>query len=187
MNKTLDNTFLWKDLFLIAISIFVATVLVNTNLLINILTSTKELAVIGSFIAGIFFTSIFTTAPAMATLGEIAQHNSIVVTALLGASGAVLGDLIIFRFIRDRLSAHLLEIIKHEGFTKRMKALLRLKTFRWLTFFLGGLILASPFPDEIAITVFGFIHLKTSWFIPISFVFNFGGILLIGLVARALV
>lgn len=181
-----DNIFIMKDVLVIALSIFVAIFLANTNLLINTLTSTKELEIIGSFIAGIFFTSIFTTAPAMATLGEIARTNSIIITALFGALGAVLGDLIIFRFIRDRLSEHLTELVKHQGFTKRIKVMFRLKIFRWLTFLLGGFILASPFPDEIAIGMFGFLHLKMSWFIPISFTFNFAGILLIGLIANAL-
>jgi hypothetical protein len=159
---------------------------VNTNLLVNFLSSTKELQVFGSFIAGMFFTSIFTTAPAIATLGEISQSNSILITALFGSLGAVVGDLVIFRFIRDRLSMHLTEIVKHQGFFRRTKVLFRLRIFRWLTFLVGGLIISSPFPDEIAIGIFGFLHVKTSWFVPISFVFNFVGILLIGLVANAL-
>ncbi len=181
-----DNSFILKDLLIIIISIIFAIFLVNTNLLINILSATKGLEIVGSIIAGIFFTSIFTTAPAIATLGEISQNSSILVTAMFGAFGAVLGDLIIFRFIRDKLSEHLAEIIKHQGFTKRTRVLFRMKTFRWVTFLFCGLILASPFPDEIAISIFSLLHLKTSWFIPISFIFNFIGILLIGLVANAL-
>lgn len=185
-NNPRNNSFILKDMLIIGVSICLAVFLANTNLLVNILTSTKELQMFGSLIAGIFFTSIFTTAPAIATLGEIAQNNSILTTALFGAIGAVLGDLIIFRFIRDRLSDHLAELVKHQGFTKRTKALFRLKMFRWFTFLLGGLILASPFPDELAVSIFGFLHIKTSWFIPISFIFNFAGIVLIGLVASAL-
>ncbi len=185
-NNQHNNNFILKDMFIIGISICLAVFLANTNLLVNFLTSTKELQFLGSLVAGIFFTSIFTTAPAIATLGEIAQNNSILTTALFGAIGAVLGDLLIFRFIRDRLSDHLAELVKHQGFTKRTKALFRLKMFRWFTFLLGGLILASPFPDEIAISMFGFLHVKTSWFVPISFIFNFAGIVLIGLVANAL-
>lgn len=185
-NSLRNNNFIIKDMFIIGFSVFFAVFLANTNLLINLLTSTKELELLGSLIAGIFFTSIFTTAPAIATLGEIAQNGSILTTAIIGGLGAVLGDLIIFRFIRDRLSEHIAELVKHQGFTKRTKAIFKLKIFRWFTFLLGGLILASPFPDEIAISMFGFLHLKTRWFIPLSFLFNFLGILLIGLVASAI-
>jgi len=180
------NTFLFKDIVIIVISIIVAIFLANTNLLINVLVSIKGLEIFGSFIAGMFFTSIFTTAPAIATLGEIAQTNAVLTVALFGALGAVLGDLIIFRFIRDRLSEHLVEIIKHRGFIKRTKALFRLKIFRWFTFLFGGFILASPIPDEVAIGMFSFLHIRTQWFLLISFVFNFIGILLIALVANVL-
>ncbi|HBD24959.1 MAG: hypothetical protein A2566_00645 [Candidatus Zambryskibacteria bacterium RIFOXYD1_FULL_40_13] len=185
-NSQHDNSFILKDIFVIAVSISFAIFLANTNFLVNVLTKTKELEVVGSFVAGMFFTSIFTTAPAIATLGEISQSYSVLLTALFGAMGAVLGDLIIFRFIRDRFSDHLTELVKHKGFKKRTRVLFHLKAFRWITFLLGGLILASPFPDEIAISIFGFLHVKTTWFIPISFVFNFVGIVLIGLVATAI-
>ena len=180
------NSFLLQDIAIIVLSIVIAVILVETNVLIKILTSTQELELLGSFIAGMFFTSIFTTAPAIVTLGEIARANSILPTAFFGAMGAMVGDLIIFRFVRDRFSEHLMEIIKHQGAGKRIKLLLKLKIFRWLTFLAGGLIIASPFPDELGVSLLGFSKMRTSWFIPLSFTFNFIGILLIGLVVKAL-
>jgi len=180
------NNFFAHDIFIIALSLVVAILLVKSNAIVHLLTLTKDLELFGSFVAGIFFTSVFTTAPAIVALGEIAKVQSVLLTALVGAAGSVVGDLIIFRFIRDRLAEHLSEIMKHQKPTKRLRVLFKLKIFRWLTFLLGGFILASPFPDEIAVSIFGFLHVKTKWFIPISFIFNFIGILLIGLVANAL-
>ena len=185
MNHRREN-FILQDMAIIALSIIIAIILARTDVLITILTSTQELELLGSFIAGLFFTSVFTTAPAIVTLGEIAQANSLVPTALFGALGAVIGDLIIFRFVRDKLSDHLLKIIKHEGMGKRTRVLLRLKWFRWFTFLAGGLIIASPLPDELGISLLGFSKMKTFLFIPLSFTFNFAGILLIGLAAKAL-
>lgn len=176
---------LLQDLLLIGVSIFIAITLTQTNVLIDILTSTKELELLGSFIAGVFFTSIFTTAPAIATLAEISHVNSIVFTALFGALGALIGDLIIFRFVRDKFSQHILELIKFEKPSQKVKALFKLKIFRWMTFLVGGLIIASPLPDELGISLLGFSKIKMSWFITFSFVFNFIGIVLIGLIARA--
>lgn len=184
MNNNTNN--LARDFIIVILSVFVAVFLIKTDVLTRILTSTKELEILGSFIAGMFFTSVFTTAPAIATLGEIAHANSVFLTALFGGLGAVVGDLIIFRFVRDRLSEHLMEVVKHQGVGKRFKALLKMKYFRWFTFLVGGLIIASPFPDELAIGLLGFSRLRMKWFIPISFTFNFIGILLIGLVAKAL-
>ena len=79
-----------------------------------------------------------------------------------------------------------MELIKYQGAGKRIKVLFKLKFFRWLTFLVGGLIIASPFPDELGISLLGFSKMRTSWFIPLSFAFNFVGILLVGLVAKAL-
>lgn len=186
MNTEINKNFLMRDIMLIVLSVIFAVVLAKTDILIKILTSTQELKFFGSFIAGIFFTSIFTTAPAIVTLGELARANSIMSVAILGAIGALAGDLIIFRFIRDEFSEHLMELVKHQGIVKRIRALSKLKFFRWLTFLTGGLIIASPLPDELGIGLLGFLKMKTSWFILISFLFNFMGILLIGLVAKIL-
>lgn len=183
MNTLKNKNFLLQDIALILFSIVVAVVLVRTGLLIKILTATQELKLLGSFIAGMFFTSVFTTAPAMVALGEIAQISSIFHTAIFGAMGAVIGDLVIFQFVRDRFSTHLVELVKHQKIGKRIKALFRLRFFRWLTFLVGGLIIASPLPDELGIGFLGFSKMKILWFVPLSLVFNFIGILMIGWVA----
>ncbi|MDO8481578.1 MAG: hypothetical protein Q7S75_00670 [bacterium] len=180
------SNFLLRDIFIIAFSVFVAVILVKTGVLINILTDTHERELLGSFIAGMFFTSVFTTAPAIVALGEIAHANSIVLTAIFGAMGAVLGDLIIFRFIRDRFSEHVMEVVGHRRAGRKVSALLHLRFFKWFTFVVGGLIIASPFPDELGISLLGFSKMKMSWFIPISFTFNCIGILLIGAIAKTL-
>lgn len=180
------NGFLLHDLMVIIGSCAVAYLLVQTGGLAHVLASTGEWQLLGSFIAGLFFTSIFTTAPAIVTLGEMTLENSIVLVALFGAAGAVIGDLIIFRFIRDKFSEHILELLKHRHAGKRVRALFNLRLFRMLSFFVGGLIIASPLPDELGIGLLGFSKMKMVWFIPLSFFFNFVGIVFIGLVARAI-
>src|SRR3989338_484129 len=117
MNSHQNN--LVRDLALVVFSILVAIILAKTGALQDLITSTKEVRFIGSFVAGIFFTSVFTTAPAIVALGEIAHANSIISTALLGSMGALAGDLIIYKFVKDRLSEHLMELIKHQGGGKR--------------------------------------------------------------------
>lgn len=175
-----------QDFAIIALSVLIAVILAATDILTKILASTQELKFIGNFIAGIFFTSVFTVAPSVVALGKIAQANSVFQVAILGAAGAVIGDLVIFRFVRDRLSEHLAELMRHRGAWKRILALFKLKSFRWLAFFVGGLIIASPLPDEIGISLMGFSKMKTLRFIPLSFVLNFAGILLIAIVAKAI-
>ena len=185
--KTKNKYLLIIDLAIIILSILFAFFLTKTQILINILTSTKGLEIVGSFIAGIFFTSVFTTAPAAVTLAEIAQVSPIWLTALCGAMGATLGDLLIFRFVKDRLSKHLFRLIKKKEVIERVKHILHQKYFRWLTLFIAGFIIASPLPDELGVTLLGFSRLRPSFFIPFSFFSNFIGILLIGVVARAII
>lgn len=186
MNNQNEKKFFLQDISIIFLSVLIALILLKTDTIGKILISTKELELIGSFIAGMFFTSIFTAAPATVTLVEISQVNSILLTALFGALGAVFGDLIIFYFIRDRFGEHLMELLKHRGLIKRFKILLKLKLFRWFTFLIGAIIIASPFPDELGIGLLGFSKMRIYYFIPISFIGNSIGILLLGLVARSL-
>ena len=181
-----NNNFILQDVAIIILSIFVAIILIKTEVLVRLLISTKELEMLGSFIAGMFFTSIFTTAPAIVALGEIANANSVFITALFGGMGALVGDLIIFKFIKNRLSEHLMELIGHQSGVKRLRVLFKLKYFRWLTFLAGGFIIASPLPDELGISLLGFSKVRFGVFALFSFVSNFAGILIIGLAARAL-
>ncbi|MDB5244721.1 MAG: hypothetical protein JWN18_591 [Parcubacteria group bacterium] len=178
--------FFLHDVVLVAISVCVTIALVETGLLVKTFMLLDGVEFLGSFIAGVFFTSLFTTVPAIIALGEIARTHAIIQVAFFGALGAVVGDLIIFRFIRDRFAEHLIELVNHQTVGKRLRALLRMKFFRILSFFVGGLIIASPLPDELGISLLSLSKIKTSWFIPLSFAFNFAGIVLIGLAAQAL-
>ena len=139
-----------------------------------------------SFVAGLFFTSVVTTAPAVIVLGELALEGNVFLVALFGAAGAVIGDYILFAFVRDRVSEDIAHIM-NKGQRGKFRALMRRKTFKWLLPFLGGLIIASPLPDELGLTLLGMTRMKTSRFVPLSYLFNFIGILLIGLATQALV
>jgi len=182
----MDKHHALKDFGVIGASILIAAALVYSGVIEDVLTTTHGVRLFGSFFAGLFFTSVFTTAPAIAALGTIAQSGSVWETALLGAAGAVIGDMVIFLLVRDRLSEHLMEHLKHNQGWARFMLMVRSRSFRWLSFFIGGLIIASPFPDEIGISLLGFTKLKTLWFFPLSYAFNFIGILAIGAAATAL-
>ena len=174
------------DVAIIVLSVLVAVLLVRTEVLSSLLAAAGDMEIFGAFVAGMFFTSIFTTAPAIAALGEISLIHGIFYTALFGAVGSVLGDLIIFRFVRDRFSENVSEIVAHQSIWRRFHLLFKRCFFRWFTFFVGGFILASPLPDELGIAVLGFSKMRVKYFALLSFAFNFFGILAIGLVASSL-
>ncbi len=170
----------------IFISIILAYLLMQTNLLEQTLLATRGLGWLESFFAGVFFTSMFTTAPAMVALGEISQVNPPLQTAFFGALGAVLGDLLIFRFVRDRLSTRIAEFMSTTRFLRKVQRESTRPFFRWVAFFLGGFVIASPLPDELGVTLLGLSKTNTGLFMMIAFSFNFFGILMIALVARSL-
>lgn len=174
-----------KDLAIVALSVVVAVILVQTGVLKNVLTSTREMRFLGSFLAGVFFVSIFTAAPATVALGEIAKSHSIFATAAIGGFGALLGDWLIFRFVKDRLSEKFLRLVRTAK-SERLASVFRLKLFHWLIPLLGALVVASPLPDELGLLMMGLSKMKTPLFLSLSFLLNAFGILIIGYIAKAI-
>lgn len=173
---------LTKDLFIITFSIIIAIVLVKTNAIINLIDSAKEYEIIASFIAGIFYTSIFTVAPASVTIIEIAQKSNPFLIAFVSGFGALLGDYIIFKYIKDNISGYIVSIarkIRHES-------ILESKIFSFSFSLIGAVIVASPLPDEIGLALMGITKMKTAYFVPISYLLNFIGILVLALIGRAI-
>jgi hypothetical protein len=178
-----QNNNLIKDLIIIGLSVVVAVTMLKTGALKFFLFSTKKISFLGSFIAGMFFVSIFSAAPATAVLAEIAQSNSVFWVAFFGGLGALVGDLVIFRFVKDKLAEDFYYLIKATK-AERLVSVFKLKLFRWLIPFLGALVVASPLPDELGLAMMGLSKIKTSLFIPLSFLLNFLGILVIGFIAK---
>ena len=92
------------DIIIIAIGILVAIILVKLGVIDALVYSLRNYSALASFIAGIFFTSTFTIAPASVAIVHIAGHAPLPVVAIWGALGAMCGDLVLFLFIRDRLA-----------------------------------------------------------------------------------
>jgi hypothetical protein len=141
--------------------------------------------IIASFFAGFFFTSIFTTAPAIAALFEICQQTPVALVALFGGLGSVCGDFIIFRYIQDDVSEDISFLFGKKKYT-RLFHVFHTRLFEWSLPFLGAIVIASPLPDELGLTLLGFSKVKRGQFFLISFVFNSIGIVLIGLVAKGI-
>jgi hypothetical protein len=171
------RTHLVKDVILIVVSIIAAMLFARLDLSSYLLHLVSN-PWIASFVTGIFFTSMFTIAPASVVLVELTTHTSAMEVAAFGALGAVLGDVIMFLFIRDKLSSDLTALLK-VGLHKSHLEHLHSRYARWIFPVVGALVIASPLPDEIGIMLLGFTKMKTRYMIPVSFVMNFIGVLLI--------
>jgi len=139
--------------FLLLILTFVAAYLLfrgrNFLPLHNFLLS---LGYIGTFLAGILFVYGFTAAPATAILLILAKEQSILSAGFIAGFGALLGDLIIFQFIRHSFADEL-EKLSKEKITLYLnnKAPNVLKKYTLPV--IAGFIIASPLPDEIGVSL----------------------------------
>lgn len=176
---------LLQDAVVLGASILFAWAIVHYELVPLLLGLFGGSDILASFFAGMFFTSVTTTTPAMAFLGELSLQSSPVAVALVGGLGAVVGDYVIFAFVRDRIGDDIAYLLKRTG-SPRFFKLFHRRSFKRLLPFIGGLIIASPLPDELGLTFMGIAKMPTSRFLVISYAFNTVGILLIGLAARAL-
>ncbi len=70
-----------------------------------------SLGYLGTFLAGTFFVYGFTAAPATAILLILAKSQNIILAGLIAGFGALLGDLIIFKFVRTGITQNLQHLI----------------------------------------------------------------------------
>ncbi|KKW42843.1 MAG: hypothetical protein UY92_C0003G0049 [Candidatus Magasanikbacteria bacterium GW2011_GWA2_56_11] len=132
-----------------------------------------------SFIAGLMFSSTFTAAPAAFLFVEFGSHLSPLSVALVGGLGAMAGDLIMYRFIKNNL----LKELKTLGallFSTRSRVYLerisRHRVFLWTTPFIASLLIASPLPDELGVALFSLVNFQPKYLSLITFLLNAAGI-----------
>jgi hypothetical protein len=174
-----------EDIVAICIGIFLAWVLITSGLFAQLLASTDAGKIFESFFVGLFFTSAFTIAPASVFLAELSQTISPWVVAFFGALGAMCGDLILFLFIRDRFAEDIKGMFPRTAVHRFLHSF-HLGFWKWLAPLLGALIIASPLPDELGVSLLGLSKTRIAVFLPISFVMNFLGVLLVAGVASLL-
>jgi len=176
---------LWQDLFIIALSLAAAWAIVHYQLVQTLLAYTGDGIVAASFVAGMFFTSVATTAPALAVLGELSLAGNLALVALVGGLGAVVGDYVLFSFVRDRVSQDATYLLRGPKIQRALHIFKR-RHFRRVLPIMGALIIASPLPDELGLALLGLSGISSRYFFAVSYCMNVIGILLVGLAARGL-
>jgi len=172
-------------LVIIALSVVLGFVLLKTGATKHVLTASQDYEYMGMFIVGMFFTSVFTTVPATIVIGELALVTNLLPLVLIGGLGALCGDFVIFRFFKDNISEdlrYLFEVKKKS----RWKLIFKSRIFKVFLTLIGGIIIASPLPDELGLALMGISKTKSFTFIFISFLCNALGILFIALAARTI-
>jgi len=176
-SRTKRQLALIKDGLIILFSVVIAWLLARAQVTPAVV-SHHFWAIADSFVAGLFFVSVFTVVPATVVLVEAARGGPTWPVALSGACGALLGDWLIFYFVSHSLADDFAYFLKLTGF-KKIAAIFHYRYSRWLSAVLGALIIASPLPDELGLTLMGLSRLKQRLFVPLVFIVNFLGIWLL--------
>lgn len=167
-----------RDIVLICISVALALLFSELGVLAFLRSLFGGFIVIESFITGLFFTSLITTPLSIASFIEMSHYANFWAIAIPGALGALVGDIIIFVFLKETLGRDFKHLLS-SPFNKTIKTVFKRRLWRWLTPFIGALIIASPLPDELGLMMMGFSKMRLSILIPISVTMNFIGIMLI--------
>jgi len=173
----------YPNITLLLLSVALTAYLLYNGWLESFLEPFGQLGYLGVFLAGTMFVSTFTVAPAAAILFTFAESLNPLAVALVGASGAVIGDYLAFRFIKDRLLKELNPFLKMLHIYRPVN-ILQTKYFAWMAPVVGAVVVASPLPDELGLTLLGMTKISASRFIILAFSLNFVGILLIALAAH---
>lgn len=134
---------------------------------------------IGAFLAGVLFVSTFTVSIGVVILFILVEDLLPLKIAIIAGLGAVVGDFIIFRFIKDNLTLESELIYDHIDGGHHLQKILNSKYFSWTLPVIGAIIIASPFPDEMGVSLMGISKMKTYKFLILSFFLNSAGIFLI--------
>lgn len=173
------KSFKYKNLAFLTLSILVTIVLFNFEQFHEFLLDLGSFGYIGAFLGGMMFISTFTVAIGSVILLILAESLSILEIAIVAGFGAVAGDLLIFKFIRNKgLVDEIMALYKYFGGHK-IKHLFHTKYFGWTLPVVGALIIASPLPDELGVSLMGISRMKTNEFVILSFVLNSLGIFLV--------
>jgi len=173
------KSYKYKNFTFLALSLLLTIFLIQNKTFHALLFHLGTFGYLGAFIGGALFVSTFTVSIGTAILLILAENYSPVFLGIIAGLGAVAGDLTIFQFVHSR---GFVEEVKHlfEFFgSDKIHHLLHTKYFSWTLPVVGALIIASPLPDELGVSLMGISRMKPYQFILLSFGLNSLGIFLI--------
>lgn len=173
------NSFRYKNLTLFSLSIVFAFFLSQYQPFHIFLLNLGSLGYFGAFLAGILFVSTFTVTTGALILLILVEKLSPLEIGIIAGIGAVVGDFTIFRFIKNNLEQEIVSIYNHIDRDHHFTKVLHSKYFSWTLPVIGAIIIASPLPDEIGVSLMGISKMKTYQFLVTSFILNAIGIFLV--------
>lgn len=166
----------YRNLTFVFVGVILTLILSSTEGFNNFLMHVGSWGYLGAFFAGMLFVSTFTVTVGALILFDLAKVLNPFDLAIIAGMGGVVGDLLIFKFIKDNILSELTEIYNKDFNGKHITRILHTKYFHWMMPVVGAIIMASPLPDEAGITLMGISKMPTYKFVWISFALNIIGI-----------
>jgi len=172
----------YPKLFILILCIILAYIIFRQPIVYNFLSGLNSLSYFGTLIAGMMFAFGF-TAPFAVGFFITLQPSNIYLAAFLGGLGALIADLLIFRFVRFSFMDEFERLEKTKTVKKVGKAIERrvgLKFTNYLLYAFTGFVIASPLPDELGVIMLaGLTKINQSILAIVSFTLNTFGIFII--------
>ena len=175
----------YPRLFAIGLTIIIAVLIFGNEKLINPQSFLVIENYLSSFTLGALYTYGFTAALSTGALLTIANQQNIYITGVIAGLGALMGDLLIFKFVRGTFNEELNELRKTRLIKKIRKFLKMHTTLNKAVPLIAYVIIASPLPAEIGVSLAA-MHKDTSTklFSILSFILNTIGIFIILIIGR---
>jgi len=177
--KIYHRSWKYKNTALALLSIGLAIFLYKYEPLHQLLFRLSDLGYFGAFLSGMLFVWTFTAATGALMLLILAETLSPIEIGLIAGLGAITGDLLIFRFVKDGLAGEINSIYNQIDHKKHLKKLFHTKYFSWTLPVIGAIIIASPLPDELGVSLISISKMSTVKFVALSYILNSIGIFLI--------
>jgi hypothetical protein len=172
-----------KNAFLLTGGFIVAFLISKDTAFVNFLNHLGNYGYLSAFAAGMLFASTFTVATGALILMTLAKTLSPVELIIIAVLGAAFTDWLIFTFVKDEITDEITPIYNEiEG--SHFKKLLHTRYFGWTLPLVGVLIIASPFPDELGVSLLGLSKIRKSRFMIISLASHTIG--MVGLISASL-
>jgi len=145
-----------------------------------------EWGYVGIFISGILYVFSFTAPIATALILIFSTNNNFILLGLIAGIGSLVGDFLIFHFIRISFVDEIKEFSQHKISLFTLNKIPKIYQ-KYLAYTLGAIFIATPLPDEVGITILASSkEVKLKHFGIISYVLNTAGIFLIILLGKTL-
>lgn len=174
----------FKNTFFLIISLIILFYIADSEVVTKLINQIGDWGYFGALLVGIFFVSVFTVAPSILVIYYLAEYLNPWEVAVFAGLGAVIGDLLIFKFLKNNLFAEWGGLLKSHHKLK-INQIFSTPYFSWLLPIIGAIIIISPFPDELGISLMGLSRISKWQFAIISFILNAIGIFIIVNLASA--